>query len=442
MAIRSERLNGARLLAFTSPVILFQAIELAWRTYLPSFLATTLALPVATAGMLLFAARLFDGFIDPAIGFASDRWRTRFGLRRPWLVLGAPLVSLGALGVFWARPGTSFASLAAASMTLHLGYMLIATPHGGWGLELSRDPHERVRVMGAKVWVAMAGSIATLLLPSLLERTLGLGRAAQVGALGAAIALLAPLVVLLAIRAVAEPDVVGTTRVANPLRQFAAMLRDPPMRGIMILYGLIGLADAASAGTFLFFVEQALGLKGWGSTLLLVQGIVPLATLPLWARLSRHHGKRRTLRLAYGWLAAVVPFVLLLPAGGLLPLIAWLVARNLGAGVDYMLLRAMVSDLTREEVDHGQRWSASRYALFNVTLRLAMGAGVAGALGLLGAAGFAPDRPVSEPLAMVVRLVHAGPTAIVAVVVCLMLSTRPAQARRQPEQAALPALQL
>lgn len=402
--------------------MLFQAIELAWRTYLPSFFAATLALPIASVGMLLLAARLFDGLIDPFIGWASDRFPTRFGLRRPWIAIGAPLVSIGALGLFWAAPGTSITTLAAWSLVFHLGYTLTATPHGGWGLELSRDRHERVRLMGAKVWVGMAGMIVTLLLPSLLERGFGLGRGAQVGALGAAIVLLAPLTAALMLIRVREPEAPSAERVINPVAMFVGMLRAREMRRILILYGLLGIADAAAAGTFLFFVEQALALPGWGSTLMLIQGAIPLALLPLWARVSRHFGKRRTLLATYGWQALVTPVALLLPAGSLFALAFWLAARSLTFGVDYMLLRAMVSDITRREVEQGQRWSSSRYALFNVTLRLAMGIGVAAALGALGMAGFTPNASAGGEASLMVRATYALPSTIAALIACALLS--------------------
>lgn len=420
-ASRTERLSRVDLLVFSSPVILFQAIELAWRTYLPAFFSATLALPIAGVGVLLLAARLFDGMVDPFIGWASDRFPTRFGLRRPWMALGAPLVSVGAVGLFWAVPGTSIATLAAWSLVFHLGYTLIATPHGGWGLELSRDVHERVRVMGAKVWVAMAGMIVTLVLPSLLERGFGLGRAAQMGALGAAILLLAPITTMLVLRRIREPDAPSAQRVINPFALFASMLRTQEMRRILMLYGLVGTADAASAGTFLFFVEQAMALPGWGSTLMLVQGAVPLAMLPFWARMTRRFDKRRVLLAGYGWQALIAPLALLLPAGSLAVLALWLVARSLTFGVDYMLLRAMVSDITRREVEQGQRWASSRYALFNVTLRLSMGFGVAAGLGTLGWAGFEPSQHADAGALLMVRAVYALPATIAALIAFALL---------------------
>lgn len=127
-----ERLSLARLAIFSSPMVVVLAIELAWRVYLPSFFSATLGLSLATTGALLMAARLFDSVIDPAIGWASDRFPTRYGYRRPWLVASAPLIMLGAIGVFFVWPWTSLASLAVSCLLLHLGYMMLVTPHGGW----------------------------------------------------------------------------------------------------------------------------------------------------------------------------------------------------------------------------------------------------------------------------------------------------------------------
>ncbi|PHQ69210.1 MAG: hypothetical protein COB97_08130 [Paracoccus sp.] len=42
--------------------------------------------------LVLVIARLSDVITDPLIGTLSDRWRTRFGRRKPWLVMGVPLM--------------------------------------------------------------------------------------------------------------------------------------------------------------------------------------------------------------------------------------------------------------------------------------------------------------------------------------------------------------
>ncbi|MGK6319641.1 MFS transporter [Sphingomonas sp. DT-204] len=422
-----ERLSLARLAIFSLPMVIVATIETAWRVYLPSFFATGLGLSLGTAGALLMAARLFDSVIDPAIAWASDRFPTRHGNRRPWLVASVPLVMLGALGVFFVWPWTSLGFLAAACLLLHLGYMMLVTPHGGWALEIARDPAERLRVMGAKTWFAVAGMIAVVLLPAALERGFGVGRQGQVAALGVILLLLCPLAVFLVVRHVGEPRLPRTraAELANPLRLFAGIARDPALRPILLLYLFAGLAESASAATFLFFIEGALKLERWGSTLLLVQSSMMLAALPLWSRLGGCVSSRRLLMFAYAGQIAVAPFALLLPAGTVAAVIPYLLLRGLFAGVDFMLLRAMVAEVARATAATGLRNGASCYSVSNITLKLAMGGGAWLALSVVAAA--------SEPLAtggdpdmqgLAIRIAYALPSMIASAAGLLILGAR------------------
>ena len=409
--ISTDRLSLGRLAAFSFPVVLFQAIELGWRTYLPAFLTQSIGLSLTTVGILMMAARSFDAAAGPVIGWLSDHFPTRFGRRRPWMAAGAPLASIGALALFLAPPGSSIASVIAACLALHLGYSLIVTPHGGWGLELSSDMHERTRIMGAKVWFGAAGSIGTLLLLTVLERFFGVGLAGLVMALGLIIALLAPVSVGLVVSLFAEKSAAKDDRPGHPLTLLRDMGRDPALRRVILLYLLAGVADASSMGSFLFLCENVLGLKGWAAGLMLLQPIQLLLTLPIWSAVSRRLGRERTLAIAYAWQALVMMLVLLLPLGGLAFFAGFLLLRNLSYGVDYMLLRAMVADFVGYGVEQGQRRAGSYYALTSIALSLAMGAGAAGMLWLVGLAGFRVEAIASGAAQLVVRLAYAMPTA-------------------------------
>ncbi|MBU1749573.1 MAG: MFS transporter, partial [Chloroflexi bacterium] len=50
------------------------------------------------AMMLIYA--FIDALDNPVYGFLSDRTRTRWGRRRPWLVIGTPLLILGFIAFY------------------------------------------------------------------------------------------------------------------------------------------------------------------------------------------------------------------------------------------------------------------------------------------------------------------------------------------------------
>jgi len=404
----------ATLLAFSAPMLVIVGVELAWRVYLPAHLSGTFGLSLAAIGTLLLAARLFDMAADPVVAWASDRFATRWGHRRPWLVASLPPLLLGIAGLFFAGPSVGIAAVVVAGLALHLGYTLLATPHGGWALELAGSPRGRMRVMTARTWVALAGVVMLLIAPSVLERALDADRAAQVAALGWTMLVLTPLTIVLALRSVTEPPPVPCTPSTRrtPWRTFVAVLAMPTLWPILLLYLLAGLAEAGSAAIFLLLVDRALDLPGWGSSLLLVQAIATLVALPLWGRIGQAIGGRSLLTLFYGWQMLTLPLALVLPGGSIVAATVFMLARGAMGGVDFMALRAMVADNAGTARERGMPSGAICYSVSNMTLRLGMGVGPLLVFASLASAGItdvaAPiDLPTDSQAAL--RLIYVAP---------------------------------
>lgn len=109
----------------------------------PVLVGTALALP-----------RLWDAVMDPWIGSISDNCQSRWGRRRPFILIGAVLTALCTVGIWLFPEGRSptfyFGWLAIGSFLLATAYSIFVVPYGALGLELTRDYHERTRLMGTK----------------------------------------------------------------------------------------------------------------------------------------------------------------------------------------------------------------------------------------------------------------------------------------------------
>ncbi|MFI5831259.1 MFS transporter [Streptomyces sp. NPDC051578] len=127
------------------------------------YLTDTLGVGAALAGTVVFVPKAWDAFLNPLVGRASDRTRTRWGARRPYVLAGGLVMAL-AFALTFAGPaaGTAGAWFTAA------GYLLTATafafflvPYVAMPAELTAVHRERMRLAGGRVAVIGVAALVT-----------------------------------------------------------------------------------------------------------------------------------------------------------------------------------------------------------------------------------------------------------------------------------------
>ncbi|MXO86446.1 hypothetical protein GRI38_10460 [Altererythrobacter aurantiacus] len=116
-------------------------------SYFAIYATDVLLVAPAAVGTILLVARLFDGITDPIIGVWSDR---RSAPRRVPVMMAGVLIS-PSLAFLWLPPqslsGTLlFVWITAFYLLFELGQTLRAVPLSALGLEVARDPRQRVFV--------------------------------------------------------------------------------------------------------------------------------------------------------------------------------------------------------------------------------------------------------------------------------------------------------
>lgn len=71
-----------------------------FKSFAAIFYVDMLGLDMKKYSLVLFIYTFVDAIDNPVYGFLSDRTRTRWGRRRPWLIIGTPLLILGFLLFF------------------------------------------------------------------------------------------------------------------------------------------------------------------------------------------------------------------------------------------------------------------------------------------------------------------------------------------------------
>ena len=173
--VQSDRLPRPKLFAYGLAESPMQMVSLPMGVFLPAFYAQELGLGLAAVGMILMVARLWDVVTDPVIGYLSDRTKTRFGRRKPWILASVPLVMLSVYQLFAPGESVSNSYLLVWTMLLWLGWTLFNIPYFAWGAELSSGYVERTRITGWRTMLGFCGGMAAVLFPALSQMFLDYG---------------------------------------------------------------------------------------------------------------------------------------------------------------------------------------------------------------------------------------------------------------------------
>ncbi len=354
--------------SFTGSRVAFSIMGVMFGVYLMKYATDVLLIAPATMGILLAAARLWDAFTDPLVGYLSDRTRSRYGRRRVWLYASALPVAIGVVMV-WAPPE----SLSGAGLVLWMVVALLvyetastayAIPHGALGMELTPHYHERTRLFGYAHMIGFIGSVlgmGTLQLMTMAEdkRTFAFD-----------LSLVAGVVVLVAI--------VVTTRFLperaeyqgrgndSVLRAVTDVFRNGHARLLLIVFAIetYGIASIMTLTpylvTYVFPMEAKLVL------VMMTYALPQVLFTPFWMWLARRVGKQRAWTGAL--LCSAVPFVcffLLQEAGITFWILTFLCGFLAGCGaVVQPAIQADVIDY--DELTTGDRKEGAYLAVWNL----------------------------------------------------------------------------
>jgi GPH family glycoside/pentoside/hexuronide:cation symporter len=365
---------------------------------LPSLYGVELGLGLATTGLVLLGARLFDTVSDPLVGALSDQFAFRGNRRKPWIAVGAMVAGLGIYMVLNPPAGVGGVYLLLWSLVLYAGWTMVAVPYMAWGAELSAGYDERTRITAWREGVGLLGLFGAGAITAVATAA-GWSERQSVGALAwVAIALGVVAFPLLLYRV---PESRATGRSPAPvagqqLKSAAIALRDNgPFIRLLAAWFLNGLANGIPAALFFLYLEYGLGADQTQRPLfVLVYFAAAVAAIPLWKAVSKRLGKHR----AWCWAMAVacaafitVPWI---PQGAFAAFALVCAVTGAALGADLVLPPSIQADV----VDYGafrsgQARAGLLFALWGMSTKLALAVAVGFALPAVEAAGFDPAAP-------------------------------------------------
>ncbi|MDJ0730486.1 MAG: MFS transporter [Crocosphaera sp.] len=141
--------------------------------YLLFFFTNVAGLPPGLAGSILMIGKISDAINDPIIGVLSDKTRSRWGRRLPW-ILGGIIPFAFCYSLQWTIPQFSedltvnqwglFAYYVIIGILFNIAYTTVNLPYTALTPELTQDYNERTSLNSFRFSFSIGGSILSLVL--------------------------------------------------------------------------------------------------------------------------------------------------------------------------------------------------------------------------------------------------------------------------------------
>ena len=382
------------ILAFAMPGLVLAGVILVFGVYLPRFYVG-LGVDLVAVGVAIGVVRFVDVWFDPFLGLAMDRTRTPIGRYRAWLIAGAPILMLGLYMTLLPKGPVGAGYMVVWLLVGYLGYSIVNLSTAAWTSVLAVSYHERSRVYGWTLGLAVLGAIALLLLPVMTHGAVTLGKAASMPAIGMILIIAAPLAV--AVAAIFTPERVTKAPPRFSLADYWSAISRPSMVRIILADLTLSLGTGTTAPLYVFFFHDAKGFTIAEVGFLLIFYIgASLLGAPFWGRVARGVGKHRTLQIACVCYAIAQSVLMAIPrvwpAHGLIqmvPTIAGMFAVGFTASAFLLMIRAMVADVVDEvRLERGQDITSLLFSMVTTTNKIGLAVTVTVAYPILKAVGY------------------------------------------------------
>jgi GPH family glycoside/pentoside/hexuronide:cation symporter len=330
--------------------------------HLMRFFTDTAQLGALLAGIALWIGKICDAITDPTVGYLSDRTRSKWGRRRPWMFVGAILLLLTMILQF-TNPHLQnnqtalFIWMTLAWCLLTTAYTMVNIPYCSLIPELASDFHERTILNAYRTAFAIGGTaLGSIGVASLLgfyaDKNTGWTIA---GAVMGTVMLVTALITVFVIK---EPKDSATLAMPEKglLKQYLSAFKQKPVRFALFpwLLHITGITVIQTVLIYYFtYIYNNEGAFNYAFAFLLGSSLifVPVCTL-----VSKKIGKKLTYNIGMGiFAAAVLVFFFVGNGRGEEIMYATMAVAGIGLSTQYVMPYALVPDIVDYDfIDRGE----------------------------------------------------------------------------------------
>ena len=416
--ITSDKLSKRTKLIYGSGDFGFALTDSMIGVMLAIYLVDVVGLDPGLAAAAIFIGRSVDYINDPLIGYISDRTRTKWGRRRPYLLFGfLPYAILFAM-LWWRPPFESQMWLAVYYGVIYALYDTAATilymPYYALTPELTQNYDERTSLTTYRMAFSLFGTMLAFTVPLAVIGSMRPESAGRIFVVAAVLGLFSALPQLLVFFGTREkPEYMN---MAEPELKdfFRAAFRNKPFLIVMGIFLFTWMALEIIQSTLLFFLKYRMNLESESDLVTATIFVTALIMLPFWNWVSNRWDKRTAYITGMIYFCAVlVALIFVQPGWGLAPFLAMAVLAGIGISAVQVLPWAMIPDAVEwDELNTGERHEGMFYSLVTLFRKIAVSVVVPLALLVLDATGYVSNAAVQPTSAINGIRILMGPIPV------------------------------
>jgi glycoside/pentoside/hexuronide:cation symporter, GPH family len=345
--------------------------------YFAIFLTDVIGINPALAAIAFFIGKSWDYINDPIMGYISDRTRTKWGRRRPFLLFGALPYALSFV-LLWTRcPFDSAVGIVAYYALAYVLYDTFASivymPYFALTPELTSDYDERTSLTAFRMFFSIFASLVAFILPTMITGAIepaNAGRFVLMAAIFAAVSAGCLLWTFFGTRENPENMQLEEPSFKESLQ---AALKNRPFIFSTIIYLFTWVAVGMLQTSLLYFIKYVIQREPMSDIIMGSIFIMAILVLPLWDWLSRKFNKRYAYALGIGfWAVVQVALIFTTAATPLWGILVLCVLAGIGVSAAHVLPWAIIPDAIEvDQLDTGNRHEGMFYSLIILANKIA-----------------------------------------------------------------------
>ncbi|MBP6379089.1 MAG: MFS transporter [Sphingorhabdus sp.] len=395
--------------------------NLYWTTvsfYILYFYTDVVGLSGTTAGLVFLIAMLWDGIIDPAMGYYAQKTRSRWGSYRPYFLFGAVPLAASLILTFY-RPDVEGAALVSYVLVAHIlfrtAYTAVNIPYGALSANITQSTEVRNSLSAWRISLATVGSAFVAYSTLKLVTVFGQGDAEKGFVLTATLyaALSIPVFLILFATMRESPPALKPAEPTNFRKSLVDLRKNKPFLVIAGATMLATIGGVLASKTLVYYFKYVLGDDTAVGTAFAVNSVVILISAPFWAYVTAKTSKRFVWRM--GAVVSITGSLLLFfnPCETVPVVVGIAALSSVGSAAGYLTFWSALPDTVEYgELRTGRRDESLVFGVMGFIQGASYGVGVALAGMLLDLIGYQANATQSESTLQAIKammtLIPAG----------------------------------